>query len=82
MIPTWSMKFTPLPLFSRSLSGDKPSIIEGVRSNSSSVKSHCDSAIIRTSLGKAAGIGAGMTGRVQIAQPNIAFDFGREIEER
>jgi len=60
-MPTWSMKFTPLPLFSRSFSGDKPSIIEGVRSKSSSVNNHCDSAIIRTSVGRADGcVGAGM----------------------
>lgn len=62
-MPTWRMKFTPLLLFSRSFSGDRPSTIDGVWSNSTSVKSHCVSAIMRISLGRAAGfVTAGMSG--------------------
>ena len=54
-MPTWKMKFTPLLLFSFSASDDRPAMIEGVCSSSASVKSHCVSAIMRTSLGRAGG---------------------------
>lgn len=53
MIPTWRMKFTPLLRFSRSFSGVSPSRIEGVSRSSASVKSHCVSATMRISLGRA-----------------------------
>ena len=60
-MPTCRMKFTPLLLFSRSISRGKPALMEGVCSNSASVKSHCVSAIMRTSLGGAGGcIAVGM----------------------
>ena len=54
-MPTWRMKLTPLSRLSRSFSGDRPSRTEGVRRSSDSVKSHCDSARRRSSLGKAGG---------------------------
>ena len=41
MMPTWRIKFTPFPRFSRSFSGLRPSRIDGALASSASENNHC-----------------------------------------
>ena len=55
MMPTCMMKLTPLPRFSRSLEGESPARMEGVRRSSDSLKSHWDSERRRRLCGEEGG---------------------------